>query len=338
MTFPTEAVDTYLRWRLPGWGPTRGVRKFDVGQSNPTYLVSTDQGQFVLRAKPQGSLLKSAHAIEREFRVLQALVGSGVPAPRPLHLCLDDSVIGSAFYVMEYVSGQVHVDPTLPGVAPTVRERIYDSACRLLVSLNGVDLVAVGLADFGKAEGYWVRQVRRWTEQYRASETEIRPDIERLIDGLPSLIPADANEASLVHGDFRLDNFVVDDRGEIHAVLDWELSTIGSPYADVAFQCAQWRLPAGPLRGLGGLDRHALGIPTEQDYVESYCRMRGLAGIAHWECYLAVSLFRLAAICQGIYRRGLDGNASSVQAVGFGEKTNVIAAHAVALLSGSSIA
>jgi aminoglycoside phosphotransferase (APT) family kinase protein len=336
MTFSAEAVDMYLRRHLPGWGSIRGVRKFDVGQSNPTFHLSTDQGQFVLRAKPHGNLLKSAHAVEREFKVLQALDGSGVPAPRPLHLCSDDSVIGSAFYVMEYVSGQVHVNPTLAGVAPNVRQKIYDSACRLLVALNSVDLAAVGLADFGKAEGYWVRQVRRWTEQYRASETEVRPDIERLIDCLPRVIPADADQASLVHGDFRLDNFVVDDRGEIRALLDWELSTIGSPYADVAYQCAQWQLPAGPLRGLGGLDRNALGIPTEQEYLESYCRMRGLDGIPHWECYLAVSLFRLAAICQGIYRRGLDGNASSPQAVGFGEKTNVIAAHAVALLGGSS--
>jgi aminoglycoside phosphotransferase (APT) family kinase protein len=295
-----------------------------------------DQGQFVLRAKPQGSLLQSAHAIEREFRVLQALDGSRVPVPKPLHLCSDDSVMGSAFYVMEYVSGQVHVDPTLPGVAPSVRKKIYDSACRLLVALNGVDLVAVGLADFGKAENYWVRQVRRWTEQYRASETEVRPDIERLLNGLPGLIPAEADNASLVHGDFRLDNFVVDDCGEIRALLDWELSSTGSPYADIAYQCAQWRLPAGSLRGLGGLDRHALGTPTEQDHVESYCRMRGLDGIPHWECCLAVSLFRLASICQGIYRRGLDGNASTVQAMGFGEKTNVIAAHAVAILSGSS--
>jgi len=333
MVFPAEAVGTYLRRHLPALGSIRHVRKFDVGQSNPTYLLTTDGGRCVLRAKPPGKLLKSAHAIEREFRILEALYGSDVPGPRPLHLCADESVLGTAFYVMEYVAGGVHVDPTLPGLDPRVRRTLYDSSCRLLARLNDVDLATAGIEDYGRSEGYWERLVTRWTEQYRAAETECRPAMEELISGLPSAVPPVKYSPSLVHGDFRFDNFIVDEDGEIQAVLDWELSTLGAPYADLAYQCAQWRLPAGEMRGLGGLDRRALGIPTEQEYVDSYCRRRHLAGLPHWDFYLAASLFRLAAICQGIYRRGLEGNASNAAAPGFGRKTEVIAAVAVQIIS-----
>lgn len=336
MVLPAEAVDTYLRRHLPALGAVRSVRKFDVGQSNPTYQLSTERGCCVLRAKPAGKLLKSAHAIEREFLVLQALHGSAIPVPRPLHLCTDESVLGSAFYVMEFVAGRVHVDPTLPGVDASARRALYENSSRLLALLNGADLAAAGIDDYGKPDRYWERLVKRWTEQYRASETERRPAVEELIAALPAAIPLEDYPPSLVHGDFRFDNFIVGDEGEIRAVLDWELSTLGAPYADLAYQCAQWRLPAGDMRGLGGLDRRALGIPTEQEYVDAYCSLRQLSGIPHWNFYLTASLFRLAAICQGIYRRGLEGNASNIAALGFGHKTDVIAAVAVQTITGGA--
>ena len=334
--FPTASVGAYLHQHLPALGKIVDVRKFDFGQSNPTYLVMTDTGRYVLRAKPGGRLLRSAHAVEREFRVLCALHGSAVPVPRPLHLCVDESVMGSVFYVMDFAAGRVFLDPTMPDADEATRSAVYDSAGRVLVALNRVDLAAVGLLDYGRPADYFGRQIRRWTEQYRASETECRPDVESLIEWLPTHLPADVGEISLVHGDFRLDNLVVGEQGQIVAVLDWELSTLGHPYADLAYQCAQWRLPAGPLRGLKGVDRHSLGIPTEAEYVEAYCRSLGLGGIPHWDFYLAVSLFRLAAICQGVYRRGLGGNASNTEARGFGLKTDVIAAHAVEIISRAS--
>jgi aminoglycoside phosphotransferase (APT) family kinase protein len=336
IALPTQAVDRYLRQHASGLGAVADVRKFDLGQSNPTFLVVTDVGRYVLRAKPAGRLLKSAHAIDREFQVLNALHGTTVPVPKPIHYCSDESAIGSEFYVMEYVQGDVFWNPELPELRPVTRSIMYDEMNRVLAALHGIDVAAVGLADFGKPGGYFERQINRWTAQYRASETEPRTDLERLIEWLPANLPEDDGQVSLVHGDFRLDNMVFDPAGRILAVLDWELSTLGHPYADLAYQCAQWRLPAGDLRGLKGVDRGALGIPTETDYVAAYLRRRGLPpAIPGWTFYLVVSLFRLAAICQGVYRRGLDGNASSTVALGFGPKVDVIAREAVAILSGT---
>jgi aminoglycoside phosphotransferase (APT) family kinase protein len=333
MVFPADAVDTYLRRHLSDLGALRSVRKFDIGQSNPTYRLTMAHGHCVLRAKPTGNLLKSAHAIEREFRILQALQGSSVPVPRPLHYCEDESVLGSAFYVMEYVPGNVHVDATLACLDATVRMRIYQDSSRLLAALNEIDLQAARIEDYARPEGYWARLVKRWTEQYRAAETDTRPAVEALICALPRAVPSVSYTPSLVHGDFRLDNFVIDEGGKIRAVLDWELSTLGCPYADLAWQCAQWRLPAGDMRGLAGVDRRALGIPTEEEYVAEYCARRGIPGIPHWNFYLAASLFRLAGICQGIYRRGVEGNASSSEALGFGHKTDVVADLAINILT-----
>lgn len=331
--FPVEAADSYFRSQLPALGPLRDTRKFAVGQSNPTYLLTTDTGRYVLRAKPVGRLLPSAHAVEREFRVLGALHGSPVPVPRPIHLCTDDTILGSVFYVMEYVPGQVYLDPTMPGADVTLRRAVYAGAASVLAALGRIDPVAVGLGDYGRPGGYFERQVRRWTKQYRATETECRPDMEELIAWLPLHLPPDTGVARIVHGDFRLDNLVVGEHGEVLAVLDWELSTLGHPYADLAYQCAQWRLPAGEMHGLKGVKREALGLPGEDEYVAAYCKSLGLARIEHWNTYLAVSLFRLAAIYQGVYRRGLDGNASSAEATGFGRKTDIIAAHAVEIIA-----
>lgn len=329
---PHARLQAYLETQLDDFRGLKKVTKCSGGQSNPTYLLTTEWNRYVLRRKPLGHLLPSAHVVDREFRVLKALHSSPVPVPRPFLYCADQSVIGSEFYLMEFVDGRGFWDPTLPEVDPRTRAAMYDDMNRVLASLHQLDPNAIGLADYGRPGRYFERQIRRWTEQYRASETEQRTDMERLIDWLPASLPPDDGQVSLVHGDFRLDNMIFDDSGRVIALLDWELSTLGHPFADVAYQCAQWHLPAGLLRGLKGVDRKPLGIPSDEEYVESYCRRRGLAGIPNWHFYLAFSLFRLAAICQGVYRRALDGNASDPSATGFGDRTRVIAAHAVELL------
>lgn len=332
---PRATLEPYLAEHIAGFGRLREIQRFSGGQSNPTYLLTADSSRYVLRRKPPGQLLKSAHAVDREFRVLRALGNSdvsAVPIARALHFCADDTVIGSAFYIMEYVPGRVFWNPELPEVDTTTRATMYDEMNRVLVEVHRVDANGVGLSDFGPPANYFERQIRRWTEQYRACETQRRPDVDRLIEWLPKSLPADDGQVSLVHGDFRLDNMLFDDSGRVVALLDWELSTLGHPYADLAYQCAQWRLPAG-LRGLEGIDRRLLGIPTESEYLAAYCRRRGLPTIPGWHFYLALSLFRLAAICQGVYRRGLDGNASGSAALEFGEKIAVIAAHAVEILA-----
>ncbi|MCZ8130301.1 MAG: phosphotransferase family protein [Steroidobacteraceae bacterium] len=329
------AIDTlgrYLEERVPGFGGLRSVGKFAGGQSNPTFRLDAATGTYVLRRKPPGRLLPSAHAIDREYRVLGALAATAVPVPKVLHYCADEAVLGSPFYVMEHVCGSVHWDGRLPGLEPTLRRRIYAEMNRVLAALHEVVPADVGLADYGRPGGYYERQVRRWTEQYRAAETDVRPAMELLIDWLPGHLPSDDGQVAITHGDFRLDNFVFTPEGRAAALLDWELSTLGHPYADLAYQCAQWRLPPGTLRGLGGVDRAALGLPTEAEYVAAYREARRLQPIDGWPFYLAVSLFRLASICQGVYRRGLDGNASSPDAPDFGRRVDVIAGTAVDLI------
>jgi aminoglycoside phosphotransferase (APT) family kinase protein len=331
---PRVQLDTYLRTHLRDIGSLTQIEKFPGGQSNPTYCLATRSTRYVLRRKPAGQLLPSAHAVDREFRILRALSGSPVPVPEPFLYCADPAVIGSEFYVMSYVEGCVFWDPALPGVDAPIRSRIYDEMNRVLAALHQLDPAGLGLRDYGRAGGYLARQIRRWTEQYRASETDLRPDIERLIAWLPGSIPPDDGQAGVVHGDFRLDNMIFDESGHVLALLDWELSTLGHPYADLGYQCAQWRLPAGSLRGLKGIDRAALGIPSEDAYVAAYLGRRGLPGnIPGWEFYLVLSLFRLAAICQGVYRRGLEGNASSEAALSFGPKVDVISGEAVAIMA-----
>lgn len=326
---PLERLGTCLERAIPGFCGLREVRKFPGGQSNPTYLLEAESGRYVLRRKPSGELLKSAHAVDREYRVIRALAGSAVPVPAALYLCDDDSVIGSMFYVMEHLDGRVLWDPTLPELSNERRARIYDEMNRVLVALHSVNPVATGLADFGQPGSYYARQVSRWSKQYRAAETTRVDAMERLMSWLGARIPADDGRVSLVHGDYRLDNLMFhpgEDR--IIAVLDWELSTLGHPYADLAYQCMQWRLPAGQaaLRGLGDVDRVALGIPDERSYVASYCERMGIDAIGDWNFYLAVSFFRLAAICQGVYKRGIDGNASSAEALRYGDAVRAIAA------------
>ncbi len=328
-----EALAPYLEAHIAGFGALRSIKKFNAGQSNPTYLLTADSGRYVLRAKPPGQLLKSAHQVDREYRVIKALAQTPVPVPRVLHLSPEDSPIGRMFYVMDFVEGRVFWDPTLPeGAGNDERSAVYDAMNKTLAALHDVDIDAVGLTDFGKPGSYFERQLSRWSSQYRASETEAVAHMDQLIAWLEQNPIDDDGQVSLVHGDYRLDNMMfAPDRPEVVAVLDWELSTLGHPYADLAYQCMQWRLPhSSGFRGLGGIDRAALGIPTEEVYVERYCERRGIAGISDWTYYLAFSFFRLAAICQGVYKRALDGNASNPEkARTYGDAVRLLAGLAV---------
>jgi aminoglycoside phosphotransferase (APT) family kinase protein len=307
------AVGAYLAAHLAGFRGPLTATKFATGQSNPTFLLESPSGKYVLRRKPPGQLLRSAHAVDREFRVISALEDSDVPVPRPYLLCADESVIGTMFYVMEYCAGRNFQDPRVPEVDNADRAAIYDDMNRVLAALHSVDIEAAGLADYGRPGNYFERQIARWTKQYRASETETIADMDNLIDWLAGNTPPDDGRVGLVHGDYRIDNMIFDPRApRVIAVLDWELSTLGHPFADLGYQCMQWRMPTGPIgRGLDGVDRAALGITSEADYVARYCERMGIAAIPDWPFYLAFAFFRLAAIIQGVKKRGLEGNASN---------------------------
>jgi aminoglycoside phosphotransferase (APT) family kinase protein len=320
--FPLDAarLEAWAHAHVPGFSGPIAATKFATGQSNPTYLIETPSGRYVLRRKPPGKLLKSAHAVEREFRVLRALEGVGFPAPRALALCEDESVVGSTFYIMSHVEGRIFWDPALPGLTPPERAAIYDAMNAALARLHAIDVTANGLGDYGRPGDYFARQVQRWAEQYRASETGGNADMDRLMAWLGENARADDGRVALVHGDWRIDNMIFDNASaRLSAVLDWELSTVGHPFADLAYQCMQWRMPnvvdsrsqIGDSRGLGGVDRVALGIPSESEYVAAYCRRAGIAGVPGWTFLLAFCFFRYAAIAQGVYKRSLDGNASN---------------------------
>jgi aminoglycoside phosphotransferase (APT) family kinase protein len=308
----TSALDVWASAHVKGYAGPSGARKFPSGQSNPTYLITTPGARYVLRRKPPGKLLKSAHMVEREYRVLQALTACGFPAPRALALCEDEAVVGSVFYLMAYVEGRIFWDPAMPGATREERAGVYDAMNETLAKLHAIDVAGAGLADYGKPGNYFARQLQRWSEQYRASETGEIADMNRLIEWLGAHAPADDGRVALVHGDWRIDNMIfAPGAPHLLAVLDWELSTLGHPFADLAYQCMQWRMPnEGDLRGLAGADAAALGIPDEAAYVAAYCRRAGLAGIPDWTFLIAFSFFRIAAIVQGVYKRSLDGNAS----------------------------
>ena len=312
-TLDPALLAPYLEREVPGFSGLGAIEKFKSGQSNPTYLLTAKSGRYVLRAKPPGQLLKSAHQVDREFRVMKALAGTGVPVPQMLHLSDENSPIGRMFYLMAFVDGRIFWDPALPEASSSERAAVYDAMNATLAILHDVDVEAVGLGDYGRPGNYCERQLARWTSQYRASETETNGEMDALIAWLEANQPADDGRLSLVHGDYRLDNMIfAKDQAEVIALLDWELSTLGHPFADIAYQCMQWRLPhQSGFKGLGGIDRAAVGLPSEEDYVAAYCRRRGLGGIANWTFLLAFSFFRLAAICQGVYKRALDGNASN---------------------------
>jgi len=305
-----------------------GIEQFKGGQSNPTYrLTASDGKNYVLRRKPPGKLLPSAHAVEREFRVISALHPTGFPVARPLVLCEDESVIGTAFYVMDYVEGRVLWDQSLPGMTKAGRAAIWDELNKVISRLHLVSYRAVGLEDFGKPGNYIERQVARWSKQYRASETERVEAMDNLIDWLPRNIPPETG-TSVVHGDFRLDNAIFHPaEPRILAVLDWELSTLGEPLADFAYHCMSWHIPPGAFRGIAGLDLDALGIPSEETYLENYCKRTNRPGVnrSHWDFYLAYNLFRIAAILQGIKKRVVDGTAASAHAADAGSRVQPLA-------------
>ncbi|MEO0327856.1 MAG: phosphotransferase family protein [Pseudomonadota bacterium] len=305
----------YLASHVTEIGDLKSIEKFSGGQSNPTYKLVSSNATYVLRAKPPGDLLKSAHQVDREYRVMKALGNTDVPVPRMLHLVDEDkSPIGRMFLVMAYLDGRIFWDPALPEISENQeRYEIYDAMNAALASLHSVSPDAVGLTDFGVPGNYFARQLTRWTKQYHASEIDRSEDMHRLIKWLEENLPADDNQATLVHGDYRLDNMAfAKDSAEILGILDWELSTIGHPLADLAYQCMQWRLPnAGSFRGLAGVDRAAIGLPTEKEYVEAYCKRRKIDTIDNWFFYVAFSFFRLGAILQGVYKRSVDGNASN---------------------------
>ena len=307
------AVETYLSAHLPGFSGPVEARKFDVGQSNPTYLLNTPSRDYVLRRKPPGILLKSAHAVDREFRVQSALAGSDVPVAGMHLLCENENVIGSMFYIMDHVRGRNFTDPTMQGVDNATRTAVINDMGRVLAALHDVDIDAVGLADYGPPGNYIERQIGRWTKQYRASESTKQPAMDALIDALGQDMPEDDGQRTLVHGDYRIDNMIFESDGAgCLAVLDWELSTIGHPYADLASVIMQWQLPPGTEgRGLAGLDRAALGLPTDDAFIAQYCERRGLAQIDNFGFFLGFSFFRMAAIVQGVLKRALDGNASN---------------------------
>ncbi len=330
-----SAVDAWLQANLPGYEGPLEAKKFATGQSNPTFLLSTPSARYVLRRKPPGKLLKSAHAVDREYRVQKALAGSEVPVARMHLLCEDDSVIGSAFYVMEHMEGRVFLDPRLPELERAERGAVMDEMNRVLAALHEVDIEAVGLADFGPPGNYYERQLARWTKQYRASQTETLADMDRLIAELGTRMPPDDGQRTLVHGDYRIDNMIFAPTGpHCLAVLDWELSTIGHPYADLAAVIMQWQMPVGPEgRGLAGVDRAARGLPSDEEFIARYCARRRIDGIGDFGFYLAFCFFRMAAILQGVKKRALDGNASNPdKALRMGRHVPAFAAHGLEAL------
>jgi aminoglycoside phosphotransferase (APT) family kinase protein len=330
-----SAQQTFDSARLIGWmheniadfaGPIE-IQQFAGGQSNPTFLLSSPERRFVLRRKPPGKLLPSAHAVDREFRVLEALKDSDVPVAHAYALCEDPDIIGSAFYVMDYIEGRIFWDATLPEVPLGERRGIYQEMVRVQAALHSVDYASVGLGDFGKPGNYIGRQVARWTQQYRAAQTEKIDAVEQLIEWLPQHIPA-GEQTSIVHGDFRLDNTIFHPtEPRILAVLDWELSTLGHPMVDLAYFCMRYNLPVVEFRGLRGLDTSKLGIPSESECIAQYCKLRGLPPVApqDWTYYLAFCMFRLTGILQGVLARALQGNASSQTALQAGRRARPLA-------------
>lgn len=329
-TLDLDVVDAYLRDNLPGYEGPLEADKFETGQSNPTFLLKTPKQNYVLRRKPPGVLLKSAHAVDREFRVQSALADTDVPVAKMHLLCEDDDVIGSAFYVMEHLNGRNFAQPTMEGESNETRSAVIDEMNRVLAALHSVDIDAVGLSDYGPPGNYYERQIGRWTKQYRASETEVIAKMDELIDALQASIPEDDGQRTLVHGDYRIDNMMFEKDGtRCLGVLDWELSTIGHPYADLAAVIMQWQMPSGKEgRGMAGLDRVELGLPSDQDFIAKYCERRGLLGIDNFGFYLSFNFFRMASIIQGVYKRALDGNASNPErAMRLGGFVKVFAEH-----------
>ena len=324
--FDEQALFAYLERNIEGLRGPPEVRQFSGGQSNPTFTVSTNDRKYVVRKKPPGKLLPRAHAVDREYRVMKALGTVGVAVPHVYLLCEDESIIGTAFYVMDYVAGRVLRDPGLPDMAPDERAVVYDAMNACLAKIHMTDFEARGLSDYGKPGNYFARQISRWSRNYVAAQTQKIEPVDRLMDWLPENIPP-GDETSVVHGDFRLENMIFHPTEPIIlAVLDWELSTLGHPLADLAYNCLPYRLSLGASGGLTP-EKRTPGIPSEQEYIAAYCRRTGTK-IERWNFYLAFSLFRSASIAQGVYKRVLDGNAASATGIKLGARVPDTAAKA----------
>ena len=308
--FDVARLESFMAENIAGFSGRLTVEEFAGGQSNPTYLLSAGEQQYVMRRKPPGELLKSAHAVDREYRVMTALAATDVPVARTYALCTDDEVIGTWFYIMECLDGRVIWDSTAGSYSPQERGEFWDTANDVLARLHNVDYHAVGLSDFGKTGEYITRQISRWTGQYEYTKTDDNPYMDNLIEYLPENIPAeDQTACTIVHGDPKIDNMMMHPhKGEVIGILDWELATLGNPISDFAYMCMRYR------DSLRDADIKALGIPSEQEYVEAYCRRTNRSGIENWDYYIAFNMFRLAAILQGIARRVMDGTAASTQA------------------------
>jgi len=316
--FDQAALQLYLSNHLEGFSGTLDITQFTAGQSNPTFQLQAGDKQYVLRKKPPGDLLPSAHAIDREYRVMASLQETNVPVPQMLLLCMDREVIGTEFYVMEMVEGNVYQDPSLPGLSVEQRRQFYDGFIRTLAALHSVNADAVGLSDFGRPSGFLARQISRWSKQYRATQTDIIVAMDKLMIWLPQNL-ADDDEAAIVHGDYRPGNVIAaEGTPTIKALLDWELCTLGHPLADLGYVCALYHADVLPTGKLKGLDHKALGIPTEQQFLELYCQYAGRSEVPNHLFFVVFSLFRSAAIIQGVYKRGLYGNAASADALKLG--------------------
>jgi aminoglycoside phosphotransferase (APT) family kinase protein len=332
--FDVDRLAAFMRQNVDDFRGALQVEQFKGGQSNPTFLLTAGGRQYVMRRKPPGTLLPSAHAVDREYKVISALAQTDVPVAKAHALCEDDSVIGSAFYIMDYVQGRILWNSALPGFEPAERRALFNEMNRVIAALHSVDYEAVGLGSYGKPGSYIERQVARWTKQYRASETERIEAVENLIEWLPKHIPS-GDETRVVHGDFRIDNVIFHPtEPRILAVLDWELSTLGHPLSDFAYHCMTWRMPQGRSRGLAGVPLAELGIPTEEEYVRMYCERTGRGDLprSDWEYYMVFNMFRLVGILQGIVKRAQLGNAASADAVETGKRTRPLAEQAWALV------
>lgn len=335
-----QRLEAWLSTHIDGFAQISTIEPFPDGQSNPTYRLNDGSRSYVLRRKPFGAILQSAHAVEREYRLLAALHPTGFPVAKPFALCEDSQIIGAPFYIMEMISGRIFWDGALPDVMPEERRAIYESMVSTLARLHAIRPKTVGLGDFGPQGNYFERQVRRWTEQYRASQTDDIPEIEKLIEWLPSTLP-EQERVAIIHGDYRIDNIIyANDRPEIIAVLDWELSTLGDPLSDLAYLAMNWAMPANGRRAqLLGLDLEALGIPDLEEITQQYCALTKRDSVPDFNWYFAFNLFRLAGIVQGIKKRFLDGNASGADAEEAGSRVKPLAERAwdFARLAGARI-
>ena len=334
--FDEAALVAALRGHLPGFDGAVEIRQFQGGQSNPTFHVATPAGNYVLRKKPPGKLLPSAHAVEREYRAMKALEGSGVPVPRMRWLCEDDSIIGTPFFLMDHVPGRIFADRVMLAGDPAERAAVYAELARVLARLHAVDWRAAGLAEFGKPDRYMARQVDRWTKQWHGARVEDMPEMEKLAEWLPRHLPAD-EETAIAHGDFRLGNVILHPtEPRIVAVLDWELATLGHPLADLGYACLTYHMPPGPtgVTGVKGMDYVAMGIPTQEDFVAEYCRAAGRPVPRDLDVFIVFSMFRLASIVAGVWKRALDGNASDPRAIGYRDRYRGMAEAAWELAQG----